>query len=408
MTEPSPPLPLDPRLQADVQLNTAFSPHQPIRRAAFFRGRTEHIRDVLDALKSDGLHVLIYGERGVGKTSLANIIGDIMGSVFSMSRVACGPADTFSTVIRRVMGNVQFAIPNPSIGFLSEARLQYTNLSEVALGLEDVLQPDHVAAALERVQSHLVFVIDEFDKLPAASAGDFANFLKALSDRGANVTVVLVGVAEDVAELLEGHRSVERNLRQIHLPRMDDAELGQILDEGFAQAGFSYGELSVKSQIVSVSQGFPQFTHLLGVAAARAAIDLGRHRVLTEDVRAGVSRAIEQADQSKRDLYHKASTGTKSDNKWKEVVAACALASADERGYFSSRAVQDTLGSLLNRPVMQQAVAYHLGKLIEPDRGPLLERVGQERRYRYRFTDPLMRPFIVLQAMKDGLIGEPA
>ena len=124
MTEPSPPLPLDPRLQADVQLNTAFSPHQPIRRAAFFRGRTEHIRDVLDALKSDGLHVLIYGERGVGKTSLANIIGDIMGSVFSMSRVACGPADTFSTVIRRVMGNVQFAIPNPSIGFLSEARLQ--------------------------------------------------------------------------------------------------------------------------------------------------------------------------------------------------------------------------------------------------------------------------------------------
>jgi hypothetical protein len=342
----------------------------------------------------------------MGKTSLANIMRDIMGGIFAMSRVACGPADTFSTVIRRVMGGVQLAIPTPTIGFRPDSRASLSNLSEVVLNADDAPQPDQVAAALEPIQDHLVFVVDEFDKLPRESAGDFANFLKALSDRGARVTVILVGVAEDVAELLERHQSVERNLRQIHLPRMDDAELGEILDVGYAQAGFSYGEPEVRSQIISVSQGFPQFTHLLGVAAARAAIDEGRHNVLVADVKAGVGRALAQADQSKRDLYHKASTGTKSHNMWKEVVAACALATAEERGYFSSRSVQARLSALINRPVIQQAVAYHLGKLIERDRGPLLERVGQERRYRYRFTDPLMRPFIVLQAMKDGLITQ--
>ena len=54
---------------------------------------------------------------------------------------------------------------------------------------------------------------------------------------------------------------------------------------------------------------------------------------------------------------------------------------------------------------LQQAVAFHLGKLTEESRGPLLHRIGPERRYRYRFINPLMRPFIFMKALEDQFVN---
>jgi hypothetical protein len=216
--------------------------------------------------------------------------------------------------------------------------------------------------------------------------------------------MVLVGVAEDVNDLIGAHASVERCLRQVRLQRMSEKEIQAILDKGLQRAGYEISP-SARGHIVRVAQGFPQYAHLLGQNAARAALDAGDPVVHESHVIAGMEVAVHHADQSHRDAYFKAATGTKKDNLWKEVVAACALAESDERGYFSSRAVQDSLSKILGRPVIQQTVAFHLGKLTEQSRGPLLERVGPERRYRYRFINPLMRPFMVMKATSDGMIA---
>jgi hypothetical protein len=47
---------------------------------------------------------------------------------------------------------------------------------------------------------------------------------------------------------------------------------------------------------------------------------------------------------------------------------------------------------------------FHLGKLTDASHGPLLERIGPERRYRYRFINPMMRPFVYIKATTDGMI----
>ena len=111
-----------------------------------------------------------------------------------------------------------------------------------------------------------MFVIDEFDRLAPSETDAFADLIKACSDRGVPATLVLVGVAEDIDALLHSHASVVRNLRQVHLPRMFDDEIGEIIDEGLAQAGFTI-EPEARQQVISVSQGFPHFTHLLAQSA---------------------------------------------------------------------------------------------------------------------------------------------
>lgn len=396
--EPSPD-----RIHAEQAINAAFSPHAPINAAALFRGRRDQIREVVDTVGSQGLHAVIYGERGVGKTSLANILNDYLAGTVSVSKVICGQGDSFTAVVRRAVGSIQLSLRQRRIGFAGQEDDQAFSLLE-ALPDAETLSPDAVATVLAQIPLALVLVFDEFDRLPAAETGHFADFIKALSDRGATTTLILVGVAEDIDHLLNNHASVVRNLRQIRLPRMSDEELGEIIEQGLSAAGFRLGSIDPRDRIVAVSQGFPHYTHLLAQYGARHALDSGRLSIEDADVLAGMQVAVERGDQSHRDLYYRAVTGTRKSNLWVEVVTGCALAVPDERGYFAIRDVQDQVSKILGKLVTQQAIAYHLGKLTDSDRGPLLERVGPPRRYRYRFINSLMRPFIVMKAMNEGLI----
>src|SRR5690349_10398978 len=52
----------------------AFQPRTPITTKELFAGRWNQMTTLADAVSQPGLHVVIYGERGVGKTSLANVV----------------------------------------------------------------------------------------------------------------------------------------------------------------------------------------------------------------------------------------------------------------------------------------------------------------------------------------------
>jgi hypothetical protein len=51
--------------------------------------------------------------------------------------------------------------------------------------------------------------------------------------------------------------------------------------------------------------------------------------------------------------------------------------------------------------------ARHLNEFCETDRGPVLEKAGHERRYRYRFVNPLMQPFVVMNGVLTSRIAGP-
>src|SRR3982751_1361453 len=70
-----------------AQIARAFSPSAPIDRRAF-AGRVAQITDVINACTQRGQHVVIFGERGAGKTSLANALVHMLGSRFAT--LACG------------------------------------------------------------------------------------------------------------------------------------------------------------------------------------------------------------------------------------------------------------------------------------------------------------------------------
>jgi hypothetical protein len=89
-----------------------------------------------------------------------------------------------------------------------------------------------------------------------------------------------------------------------------------------------------------------------------------------------------------------------------QVLLACALAEVDELGYFSSSDVRGPLCKITGEDYDIPNFSQHLDKFSsEEARGPVLEKWGPARRFRFRFRNPLLRPFIIMKGLTEKVIS---
>ena len=250
----------------------------------------------------------------------------------------------------------------------------------------------------------LIVIFDEFDRIKnTAVITAMADTIKALSDNSVNATVLIIGVADSVNELIREHQSIERALVQIPMPRMSNDEIRSIIDKGLARLTMAI-DGAAREDLVIFSQGVPYIAHLLCMFACRAALASGRKTVYVSHVEQGMNRSLDQWQQSIRALYDEAVQSPRPGHIYREVLLACALAEVDELRFFSTAAVRKPLRQIANRDFEPFNYARHLKDLSEPARGRVLYRVGELFRLRYRISNPTLRPYIIMRGVKDGLI----
>jgi Cdc6-like AAA superfamily ATPase len=380
----------------------AFRPAAPIDRRALFSGRADEIAELYSVIAQPGQHAVIYGERGVGKTSLAVVVAELLrGSGILVARATCDSSDNFSSVWRKALSEISFSHTKEAVGFGS-ATTEASSPASGLLGSGDVT-PHAVQRALGSIgdQQPIAVIFDEFDRLGAAEGKDraiFADTIKTLSDRVAPATLVIVGVADDVGELIREHGSVERALVQIRMPRMSREELAEIATKGVESARMRIAKTSV-SRITALSQGLPHYTHLLTQLAAQAALSERRADIALRDVEAAVARAIERAQQSVTEAYYHATAGD--GDARRRVLLACALADEDDFGFFSAADLDEPLGRLRG----QEGEASLEQDLLELAKSEAVLQCRKEAgTERYRFVNPLLQPYVVMRGLSEGLV----
>jgi Cdc6-like AAA superfamily ATPase len=302
--------------QRYAQAAEVFTPGAPVDSLSIFAGRLEQVKDVVNAVAQRGQHVVLYGERGVGKTSLANVLQAIfadrnMGSLDCV-RVNCGTTDEFYGIWRKIF---------------RELDLPENGLTPVT--------PDDIRYVLRELESKALIVIDELDRLEDDDTITLlADTIKTLSDHSVPSTLVLVGVADSIDDLVGDHRSIERALTQVLMPRMSEAELSEIIDKGCSQLDLT-PDSAARKRIARLSEGLPYYTHLLALHASQRAIMDDRVEVLPADVDAAISAGVEKAQASIRSSYQAATRSPRPESLFEEVLLACALAPKDELGYFT-------------------------------------------------------------------------
>src|SRR6185295_7064347 len=95
---------------------------------------------------------------------------------------------------------------------------------------------------------------------------------------------------------------------------------------------------------------------------------------------------------------------TKPKNQYREALLSCALADADERGCFSAAALREPFSRIVGRKMDIPAFSRHLKEFCDPSRGPVLVKEGKAKSYKYSFAEPLMRPYVVIHGVREGLM----
>jgi Cdc6-like AAA superfamily ATPase len=343
----------------------------------------------------------------VGKTSLANVAAKVLHyrdpQILTLL-VICTTDDNFSSIWRRTFEQIR-TVPGYKPGFSSEARARLGSLADgLGSGRVTPAQACELVSLVDEVR-RVVVVFDEFDRLRDAGApARIADTIKMLADTQARSTLVLVGVADTIDGLITEHASIDRALVQVRMPRMSEDELGQILARGLARTHLAV-EPGARSTIITLSQGLPYYTHLVAKTAAKRAVTEGRSLLTAADIDAAIAEAVKRHQGSVASAYTRAVSSQRSDHLYAKVLLACALAQTDDRGFFSPGAVRTALNAVAGRSYTIAAFSRHLLQFCEPERGSVLRREGSERRFRFRFTDPLIGPFVVMRSIAAGYIG---
>jgi Cdc6-like AAA superfamily ATPase len=373
-----------PKIQRIALVAQAFTPGAPVDRLSLFAGRFNQIQDVVSVVSQKGRHVGLYGERGVGKTSLANVLAELFAAAdlpdFQSVLINCNTDDTFVSLWLHIF-------------------------RELEIEVDGAPSPEDVRYEIARLDPPALIVIDELDRLDDDEALTLlSDTIKSLSDRNVPSTVVLVGVAASIGDLIGEHESIVRALVQVEMPRMSHRELREILDKGCSRCGLAIRD-DASDRVALLSEGLPHYTHLLGLHSAQRVVQDDRSEITLGDVTAAIPQAV--ARHTIQSDYLRAVRSTRAETLYPKILLACALARKNELGYFTAGAIRDPL-EVINggRRLEIPAFARHLKQLLQIERGCVLQREGEPRHYFYRFSDPILQPFVILKGLADNILSE--
>jgi len=389
------------------EINQLFTPSTPVTTAELFAGRSPQMVRIIDAIAEPGRHVLLYGERGVGKTSLAQIVPYLVprrNAKLHYYRVQAFPIDNFHSIARKIFKRIKMHATNAA-----------DDVSEITAAdlYKETITPDDFVHEFSFFNGNDVpmVVIDEFNEIPqdGLTTRLWANTIKALSDAGTNITLIIVGVANNVTQLIKEHESIQRCTEEILMPRMGRDELTEVLMKRLDQLNITITE-GARWKVVNLAKGLPAYVHGLGKFAALNAVKMPtpRTRIEDSDVDAAIDGLLASSDQTFKDSYEAATRSNQPGNLLKHALTACALARTDDSGFFTPASVREPLSAILGKWVEIANFQNHLLAFIDPKRNAILERIGEQRAYRFRFKHPAMQPYVMMRGVRENIIDDDA
>ena len=387
------------KIQA-ANVRAVFTPHQPISAAELLFGRKDELRRLVETLNTPGQHVLLYGERGVGKSSLANVATLIMKITTGRGVLVkrCDRSDTFATILQTTLklvgadltlSEVATRDAWKTVGSLSVPHVtgSHEKAQEVARTYRATggISPSTVVEAIGHLD--VLLLIDEADAISSADdRGQLAELIKLLSDSGSRMKIMMVGIAQTGSELTAAHPSVQRCLKETKLRRMDDAELREIVTTGASILSLRFTS-EVVTAIVKLSAGYPHFTHLIALKCAEEAIVANQTVIGAADLRHALDLSVADAEGTLKRVY--GDSVRSASEMYRQIVAAAASLDGEE---FSAAALRAAIRARTGDEISQGSLNnYFSQRLVSNNGTTIFRRVGQGH---YRFEDPRMPSFV--------------
>lgn len=332
--------------QLEEVLAEHFSPSQEIREPERLLGRERDLTRIRRSLASPGRHIFIYGERGVGKTSLAITAGKLQSEENkNFIYVACGQNTTFFEVIHAIgcsilpAGNA-VASSGPSLGFGlnvlgTGANFNYSGADQTVLAAPTTMSEAYNILRFVRSQltNQIIIVIDELDRIQSREERtNFSELIKNVGSVVDDMRFILCGIGANVDELIGEHLSTGRMFEPVEVERLTADNLWKIIEQvaDELEVDVPRGHLI---RVGIISDGFPHYVHLIGQSIFYKMHD--DLEVVTtcsnEHFLLALKEATSSAEPSLRQIYQIATEKSKNKRDYEECLWALADRTATRR-----------------------------------------------------------------------------
>lgn len=291
--------------RARFRLRSAFTPSQPVRSARMFAGRMEVLKTLIRSIEDQQLHVILYGDRGIGKTSLLHILAQLAREARYIVRYgSCGEGVEFTEMFRAILKDIPLLYHidyEPTSVEIEEGKSLADLLPDGPL---TVTMVSDILAKL--AGTRVLIVLDEFDRAESqAFRRAIAELIKNLSDRSVRVQIVIAGVAANLTELIEHIPSIRRNILGLQVPSMNSTEIDELISNGQEACGLTF-EQEAKALIAAAAYGSPYIASLLCQNAGLAAVERGANSVARQDAAQAIHQAVDEIEHrvSSRSLHY--------------------------------------------------------------------------------------------------------
>jgi uncharacterized protein len=406
----------DDKLRKTLAAN--LTPSDSIKTPERLFGRKGSLTAIERALNSSGRQIFIYGDRGVGKTSVALTAAHLHAHAGGAPiHVMCGKTSGFAEVVQAI-GNSAIPIKDriersPSGGGFNLSVAGFGGGVSRGTQVPPMINaPESLNEALDIIRyvatkrdGRIVIVIDEMERIEAPQERDkFAEFIKNIPELGSDVRFIFCGIAHDVTELLQSHPSAGRILETIKLERLNHSDLWQIITAVSQEL-----EVEIQNEalvrISQISDGFPHYVHLIGESLYWSMFD-DAEPVATSGpahFKAGIEGALQRTEAALRAQYDKATHKTRNTADYEEALWALADSTSDRRQ------VTDIYGTSYawisakrtgRKKLAREALNQRYLSLRKESHGRIV--VGHGSGW-FSFRENIMRGYVRLRAASQGI-----
>lgn len=363
-------------------IRDAFTPSQPVSDREMFAGRRALLQDLIVAVEDQKLHFVLYGDRGIGKTSVLRVLRDLAEDAgYVVCYISCGEGLNFTEFARRVAQRIPLLMHSdfaPGSHEIEQGLHLFDILGDGAISVSSF--GDHLSKLTD---TRMLIVLDEFDRVQDEDfRRTIAALIKMLSDNAARVQLVIAGVASDLSELIAQIPSIRRNVIGVSVPNMTDAEAAEMLNLAEGRSGMTFSE-EARELLFLAALGLPYLVGLLGQHAALVAADRQETTIGKPDVRTAIVKARSEL------------SGRIGARTLRAIADALEKDQLIELGKMAHHALRS--GGVLPEEIIPQALVDNKAGLGES--ADLLEPITGDPLERWRFVDDGASIYIWLSAL---------
>lgn len=311
--------------RTDFSVDEVFTPASPA--IACYVPRGDKINDkVVNALKTRGKQIVVYGHSGSGKTTLLlNKLNEVYEDHLT-SR--CMKTTTVESLMIDAISQLEPSYESEKSASQKsgrEAQIEST-FWEIKTGLKVSTNSESTAKStklvLPQLNAHnlarllgaknLCWVIEDFHKVEVPEKQKLSQVMKIFMDCGAEfpqLKIITLGAVQTARQVVEYDDEMRNRVSEIEIQLMETDEILQIINTGERRLNIEFPP-NIKKLIAKYSGGLPAVCHQLCLNACNAhglsSTCAATEKITTEDMKKAVETYVEETSDSIRSRFEKA------------------------------------------------------------------------------------------------------